>query len=109
MSELNTDNNNKTPMMRHSRSNDFQTKLVTGSVANVLGDRVELSFYNETAVYSAEKLIAVEGIEGEFQTSGEIATTMIREHTVGVSVNFEQLEQLHELIGRIVADNGKKS
>ena len=89
------------PAIKHTRSPKFETKLVTGAVANRFADRVELSFYNESAVYSAELLVPVDGQPNEYRTSGEVATSVIREHVVGVSVNDEQLDGLIELLRSI--------
>ncbi|MBO2678446.1 hypothetical protein I6M56_06155 [Shewanella algae] len=97
------------PMMRHARSPSFETKLVTGAIANRFADRVEVSFYNESAFYTGETLIPVEGSEGEYRTSGEVATSMIREHVVAISVNDVQLDALIELLQTIQSDRDSTS
>jgi hypothetical protein len=99
------------PAIKHSRTSDFQTKIASGVVANLFGDRVELSFYNDTAVYIAEKLTPVPDSMTEFTSTGEITTTMVREHSVGISMNFEQLKGLQSLLERIIveSDTGERS
>ncbi|WP_330146963.1 hypothetical protein [Shewanella oncorhynchi] len=92
--------------IKHTRSSDFQTKLASGVVANLFGDRVELSFYNDTAVYLSEELTPVPGSMTDFTSTGEIMTAMIREHSVGVSMNLEQLKGLKALLEKIIVETG---
>lgn len=94
----------KVPAIKHTRTADFQTKIASGTVANVFGDRVELSFYNDTALYLAEKLNPIPGSTDDFTSSGEVSTAMIREHSVGVSMNFEQLNALKYLIDELITE-----
>ncbi len=89
----------------HRRANNFQYHSCTGAVTVPISqDRLQVSFYAERADVNYERL--ENGDEG-IKLSGDLNTTLVREHIVGLDMSVNVARDIYLMLKGIFEQPSK--
>ena len=84
------------PRLQHRRSKDFQVHAITGAVSIPMPqNRLELSFYIDRPEFLSE---ALKETESGLHPSGDMSTSLYREHMVSINLSLETAHDLYSML-----------